>query len=117
MDKLFLLPSNFEDKSEGNNGAKFFCSDCAMVLGFLSYFPEVKKQVAIEEVPFERPRKAVVNVLGEEHQSCPVLVLDDAELDLFPGIIIHQEGNKHFINDPKHITHYLADKHKVSLPH
>ncbi len=116
MDKLFVLPASFEDK-EANHGVKYFCTDCALVLGFLSYFPDIKKHIEIEEIPFGKPRKAIVNLLGEAHQSCPVLVLDDKELDLFPGIVIHQEGDKHFINDPKHITLYLADKYKVSHPH
>lgn len=116
MDKLLVLSPSFEDKG-AKHGVKYFCVDCAMVIGFLSYFPEIKKHVEIEEVAFDRPRKAIVSVLGDSHQSCPVLVLDDKELDLYPGISIHQEGNTHFINDPKDITAYLAKKHKVSHPH
>lgn len=115
MDKLFVLPSKFEDKSEGDH--LFFCADCALILGYLAYFPEIKKQVAVKEVPFPRPRKELLGLLGEDHQSCPVLILDDAELDLFPGISIHQAGGVHFIDNPKDITRYLGAKHKVSIPH
>lgn len=115
MDKLFVLPSKFKNKKEGNH--TFFCADCALIQGFLNYFPEVKEHVVVKEVPYPRPRKAILDILGEEHQSCPVLVLDDAELDLFPGISIHQVGGVHFIDEPIDITRYLGAKHKVSLPH
>lgn len=100
MDKLFLLKPNFED-SELETGKKYFCPPCALIEGALSYYPELNEKLDIEHVDFERPRQAIVELVGEENQSCPVLIL----------------SNGNFINDPDLILEYLAENYQIGYVH
>ena len=110
---LYLLPSSFQDLAL-HNQENYFCPSCAMVEGFLSYFPQVREQIAIEYVDFQRPRKALVERLGEARQSCPVLILgQDApfteNLDSVDGGFVLQDATE--------ITHYLGKVFGLSVPH
>nr|NJM01914.1 DUF3088 domain-containing protein [Desulfobacula sp.] len=62
---------------EGNGQGPFYCPDCALVEGFFAYTPAVRDRIQIISVDFQRPRKQVVDCLGMENQSCPVLVLEE----------------------------------------
>lgn len=70
---LFLLPPDFLDPEEGEG--PFVCPHCMAVEGLLSVYPRLRGELDIRYVPFKRPRTAIIEVIGEEHQSCPVLVL------------------------------------------
>ena len=70
---LFLLRAGFPDAKHGPEGA--YCPECATVAGILHYYPDVAAQLDIRQVDVPRPRTDVVALVGEEHQSCPVLVL------------------------------------------
>lgn len=100
MEKLFLLKSDFEDKKL-NPKRKYFCPQCAIIEGVLAYFPKLKTKIDITYVDFERPRKIIVDLIGEENQSCPVLVLEDGS----------------FINEPTLIMRHLAKKYDISFSH
>ena len=54
MTKLFLLRPNFPDKKLSETNI-YFCPDCAMIEGVLSYYPELKQKVEITYVDFEVP--------------------------------------------------------------
>ena len=41
-------------------------------------FPGLATLLEVIRMPFLRPRRKLIDLLGEEHQSLPVLVLDDA---------------------------------------
>jgi len=70
---LFLLPPDFLDPEEGEG--PYVCPHCMAVEGLLSVYPRLRRELDIRYVPFKRPRTAIIDVIGEEHQSCPVLVL------------------------------------------
>ncbi|MBU2629918.1 MAG: DUF3088 domain-containing protein, partial [Proteobacteria bacterium] len=74
MDKhvLFMLNPWVEE----NNQGPFYCPDCGVVEGFFAYSPEVRNNIEIIFVEYERPRQQVIDYLGKENQGCPVLVLD-----------------------------------------
>lgn len=69
---LFLLPE-FVDPEEGVG--PYVCPHCMAVEGLLSVYPRLRRELDIRYVPFIRPRTAIIDVIGEEHQSCPVLVM------------------------------------------
>ena len=73
-DQLYLLKPAFYDGDQG----PFFCPGCVEVFGVLESHPPLKETVEIHFVDFARPRLELVPLLGEAHQSCPVLVLADA---------------------------------------
>ncbi len=100
MKKLFLLKADFQDTSRGE-GKRYFCPDCVMLEGLISYYPQLSNELEVKYVSFSRPRQAIVNLIGEANQSCPVLVLE----------------NGSFINETSDIIRHLTEYHKVGHPH
>ena len=84
----------------------------AMVEGFLGYFPQVRETLDIVYYPFPRPRTAIVDLVGGDNQSMPVLVLDAPS-----GHPDVQQANGHwFVIDPKPICRFLAARHGLPVP-
>jgi hypothetical protein len=100
MKKLFLLKADFQDASRAD-GKRYFCPDCVMIEGLLSYYPRLLDELEVKYVNFARPRPAIVDLIGEENQGCPVLVLED----------------KTFINDTAGIIQHLIEKHQIGHSH
>jgi len=100
MKRLFLLKVDFQDINR-NPEAKYFCPECAPVEGLLSYYPRLRNELEVVYVDFARPRKVLVDLLGEENQSCPVLVLEDGT----------------FVNEVEKIYDYLTDYHGIGHCH
>jgi hypothetical protein len=78
------------------------------VEGLLGFFPQLRDLVDIHYLEFPRPRRLLVQALGESNQSLPVLILaanrqlKDPELE--PS---HVNGTA-FFTDEKSIRHYLS---------
>ena len=70
-DHLYLLRPGFMNATIG----PLYCNDSAPVEGMLSFFPKLRELLDVEYVEFARPRAPLVEMLGSEHQSLPVLVL------------------------------------------
>ncbi|MFA9388764.1 MAG: DUF3088 family protein [Prolixibacteraceae bacterium] len=100
MEKLFLLNPNFQDDTRGA-GKSYFCPPCALIEGVLSLYPELRKKLEIHHVDFVRPRPSIIELIGENNQSCPVLIKTDGT----------------FINDPDLILDYLAKKYGIGYAH
>jgi len=101
---------------EGSNNGPFYCPDCAIVEGYFFYAPEAKDQIEIRPVEFSKPRKELIDILGQENQSSPVLIFSDeapppeyAKKSLSTG--------KSFIDDPKMICEYLSETYHTVKPH
>ncbi len=110
-DTLFVLRPGFLD-----DGQRWFCPFAAQVEGLLAFYPEVRDTLEIVEIDFAKPRQAVVEVLGEDHQATPVLVLHpDSRTDVEVKI---DEANGHkFVEKTLDIMKYLAVTRGVPLPH
>lgn len=112
-DRLYLLRPNFDNNGSG----PFFCAECAVVEGMLSFYPALRNKVDVTYVEFKRPRPEIVTELGPEHQSSPVLVLESPS-PLAPATVKIQESNgRKFINNEYEICNYLAAVHRVGQPH
>jgi len=62
-------------------------------------------------VDFQKPRRPIADLLGETHQSAPVIVLAD-DVRLMNRGIAYQEVNGHrFIADERLIRTYLATQY------
>jgi len=70
-DQLFLLKPTFMNAGLG----PLYCNDSAPVEGMLSFFPKLRELVDVKYVEFPRPRVPLVEALGCEHQSLPVLIV------------------------------------------
>jgi hypothetical protein len=110
-DQLYLLRPGFTNAGLG----PLYCSDSAPVEGVLSFFPQLRDLLDIHYLEFPRPRHALVQALGEAHQSLPVLILaanrqlKDPELE--PS---HAKGTL-FFTDEKSIRHYLSTQYKLPV--
>ncbi|GLU44771.1 hypothetical protein Musp01_23950 [Muricauda sp. NBRC 101325] len=98
--------------------AKYYCPYCAQVLGILTYYPELKEKLDISFIDFERPRKVIVDLVGEENQGCPNLILEKKE---FKGLekldYINEHGDYYFINKALLITRFFSDIYGIGVPH
>ncbi|WP_315786613.1 MULTISPECIES: DUF3088 domain-containing protein [unclassified Bradyrhizobium] len=109
-DRLFLLAPGFRDVA--HPGRFFVCPHCNAIEGLLGSFPGLATQIEVHRLPFERPREAVVTLIGEQHQSLPVLIFADDK----PVPADAQIANgRRFIDDPGRILRYLAERY--GFPH
>jgi hypothetical protein len=109
-DKLFMLRPGFFQGSEG----PFYCGDSAAVEGLLSFFPGLRSQIDIEYIDAPRPRHSIVELIGEENQSAPVLVLGLGQVPKDEAIEIQLHGSTRFINSPGDICRYLSSQYGVA---
>jgi len=100
MKKLFLLKADFLDAGR-NDGKRYFCPDCVMLEGLLSYYPRLSNELEVKYVNFARPRQVLIDLIGEANQSCPVLVLEDGS----------------FINETSEIIQHLTQYHQIGISH
>lgn len=111
-DRLFLLKPDFSDE-----GIKKFCSECAMVEGMLSFYPNIRKTLDVKYINFTRPRPEIVAELGPENQSAPVIILGDPSLaKKAVNVKPKTYHGKVFLNDPFEVCEYLAAAHGVGRP-
>lgn len=88
----------------------FYCGDSVSVEGLLGFFPELRDKVDVHYIAFPRPRQALIDALGEQHQSVPVLILGDKSVDLPTLDDVERSGSIYFYSDEKKIRQYLSSK-------
>ena len=110
-DMLFLLRPGFED-----HGTSYFCPYCAQVIGFLTYFPQVRDTLQITELDFPRPRQPLIDLVGEANQGMPLLVLGGEPVAV-PDVTIEEANGHRFVKNALSIIRYLAATRHVPLPH
>lgn len=111
-DTLFLLEPGFADPAYP--GKTFYCWHCALVEGVLASFPELAKGLAVRRIPFARPRREVVDLIGPENDSLPLLVLAN---DAPPGITAERRGKVRYVQDKDAILDMLSRRHGLPVPH
>ena len=110
-DTLYLLKPHFEKE-----GAQRFCPDCAMMEGYLATYPALRESLEIVYVDYARPRAALAERLGEDHQNAPTLILAQVAQDAGPHGEIQASKGLSFLTDARPITRYLAAKHGLAAP-
>jgi hypothetical protein len=114
-DQLFLLRADFADPALGPGA--YHCTDCARIEGLLSYFPQLRTQLDVTYVDFPRPRAAIVALLGEAYQNCPVLVVLNPRPD--HAALLRESGDtgQRYCTGADAITAYLHAAYGVSGAH
>jgi hypothetical protein len=112
-DQLYLIKPNFLDREN----QVFFCPGCAQMIGLLEYYPALKQSVEVHLVDFQRPRPALSGLLGEENQSCPVLVLKSEPQNRPAKINVQQANGYFFVEGADEIATCLAHAYSTGLPH
>ena len=111
-DKLFLLKPNFEDPAYPEQ--YFYCWQCALIEGLLQYFPQHGGDLEVKRIDWPRPRKEVIDLVGEENQSLPLLILKGKGRLSFQTDIYRERA---FITDPYKILAALSERHGFPQPH
>jgi hypothetical protein len=109
-DRLYLLSPGFQDPARP--GRFFVCPHCNAIEGLLGSFPGLATQIEVHRLRFEKPRAALVELLGDQHQSLPVLVFDDNKP--VPDDVEVANGRR-FIASPQRILDHLAERY--GFPH
>jgi len=117
MTKLFLLNPGFTDSNADNEGKLYFCPPCALIKGVIKYYPQLEELIEIHHVDFKRPRPAIIELIGEENQSCPVLIIDNEPDNNTESSYFEKHGDKLFVNSPDLITKYLSEKFGIGIAH
>jgi len=74
----------------------------------------LREELVVVELKFERPRVALVEVLGDANQGCPCLILDDPTKA--EGLAVKEANGYFFMDDHKAIIEYLARHYGTSRP-
>jgi len=108
-DQLFLMAPGFMNAGLG----PFYCGDSVSVEGLLGFFPDLRSQIDVNYIEFPRPRQALVDLIGEDNQGVPVLVLaEDSPVPRSKSL--QKVGGRYFLSDEREIRDYLSTR--FSLP-
>jgi hypothetical protein len=108
-DMLFLLTSGWENDA----GEAVFCPDVAYLDGALQMNPHWAEAITIVRVDPPRPRPYITELLDEENQNAPTLILAG---DTQAHEAVETVNSRRFITDPKAICVQLAAAYGGSKP-
>lgn len=111
QDRLFVFRPGFTDQD-----TTYFCPFSAQIIGFLTYYPQVRDSLEIVELDFPKPRKALVDLVGEDHQAAPLLVLGGEPVPV-PRVTVSEANGHRFVEKTIEILRYLAATRSVPGPH
>jgi hypothetical protein len=103
-DQLFLLRPGFRNAGLG----PLYCGNSVAVEGLLSFCPDLRTLVDVTYLEFPRPRAALIDALGEDHQAAPVIVLADETVMHDGGVQPKSANGRRFIDDESLIRRYLS---------
>ena len=109
-ERLFLLHPDWHDAE----GGPWFCPAGAYIEGVLAFYPQLRGALDVVYLDHPRPRAAVIAEVGDAHQSCPLLLLDEA-LE-WADAQVSQATGRRFLQDHA-IAPYLAARYGVGRPH
>ncbi len=115
--KLFLLKPDFTDPNINSDTIKYFCPDCVFIEGLLSYYPFLRTEIEIQYIDFKKPRIQIIEVLGENYQSCPSLIIEDSPLEKYFTAEFIQHNKILFSNNTKTIAKYFNAKFGIGVYH
>ena len=110
-----MLNPDFTDDRLQPQGQLYFCPFNAMLEGVLKYYPNLHQHLDITHINFQRPRNIIVEMVGEENQDMPLLIIKNVVAN--PVIGIKQCNDHKFIVGAENILKYLAINYHVPLPH
>ena len=109
---LFLLTPGFYDGEEG----PFFCPHSAAIEGLLKYVPDLESKIDVNRIEFKRPRPAIIELLGEENQFTPVLILAEGTEAPAEAQVSTSTGRAFFLGEID-ISKFLHREFGIMKPH
>ncbi|WP_106640019.1 DUF3088 domain-containing protein [Allosphingosinicella vermicomposti] len=115
-DTLFLIETGFADPGYkgADENARFYCPYCATIEGVIALHPALFGDVDVVRVPFQRPRTALVDLIGEANQGLPRLILAD---DAPGGLETGSANGVRFVSDVEQILDVLSRRHGLPRAH
>ena len=110
---LYLLPPGFLDPEEGEG--PYVCPHCMAVEGLLGAYPHLRQVLDVRYTTFIRPRTGVIELIGAEHQICPVLILPPGESSDLP--VAQTAGGRTFFVNEHAIAQALAERYGTGRMH
>ncbi len=110
-DQLYIMQPGFFNGDLG----PLYCGDSAPVEGVLSFFPKLRELVDVHYIPFARPRAPLADLLGEENQSIPVLVLAADSNVSDPTLEALEANGQRYFNDQALIRRYLSSQFDLPM--
>ena len=92
----------------------FMRCDAGAVRRAFTQYPALRDRLQITYLDHPRPRPPVIELVGEDHQSCPILVLD-GDFD-WPDAQTSDATGRRFLQDEA-IIPYLAARYGIGRPH
>ncbi len=83
--------------------------------GLLNYYPTILPVLDIRYEPITRPRPGLTQLLGEEHQNCPTLILDQASAP-GPHAALKTYNGLRFLDNARDIGKYFAHRFNTPFP-
>ncbi len=87
------------------------------MVGLSEFYPSLKEQLELRYPDFPRPRPELVELLGEDNQSRPVLVLKDAPAGCPSSPPLQQARGHWFVEGANETSRYLAYARGIGIPH
>ena len=115
--QLFLLHPNFVDAKIDDHAQRYYCPHCALIEGILHYYPSIRNAITVNYVDFIRPRQSIIALIGEENQSCPVLILDKEEASDINTSYFKNYKELFFINSTELIARFFSERFGVAQMH
>jgi hypothetical protein len=111
MEKLFLLKPGFQKENHPN---LYYCPDCAIIEGVLQYYPQIRYSTEVVYVDYLKPRIRIVELIGEENQSSPVLItLSEPAFEFLT--LFKKHGSCYFLDTPDLIMEYFSLKYSLAF--
>lgn len=111
-DTLILIKPDFLDPAFPDT--RFYCWHCALLEGVLVSFPALLTRLNIVRIEWPKPRQEVIQLIGEENQSLPVLIFANDAPEQYGAR--HYNGRQ-FVADKDDILQALASRHHIPVPH
>ena len=64
-------------------------------------------------IAFSHPRQPLIDALGDQYQSVPVLILGDESTVLNVGVESRKARGRRFYDDEKKIRHFLSTRFEL----
>jgi Protein of unknown function (DUF3088) len=111
-DNLIHLQSDFEDPAY--RGRRFYCWHCVLLEGVLATFPHLNDALYVQRIPWARPGKELIDLLGPDNQELPVLIF---AADALTEIKTREANGRRFVAGKDEILHTLSVRYGIPEPH
>lgn len=112
---LYLLKHAFLDETVGPG--LFYCPYCMQVEGMLSAYPQLREELEIIYVDFEKPRGQLADFSGQENQSCPQLIFAEGDDARSSQWTVTARNGARRIDQTADIMQYLSEHFALPQRH